>query len=189
MAQSEDANMIILGDLNFDYKLDDSLNKNPIYNLEDLFELKQLITEPTRVTDTSSSTIDVILTSMPESHSESGVRKVALSDHYIVYTILQFKKEKKKHKEVRFRDYKNFNAENFIHDLRTSSILHNVSLIQDVDDAWDIWKKEVLRISDKHAPIKIMRLKDRRNPWVTKDIVKLMYARDRLDDKAQVINK
>ena len=61
MVQSKDKEITILGDLNYDYKIDETLNTNPIFTLK-TFELKQLITDSTRVTVTSSSTIDLILT-------------------------------------------------------------------------------------------------------------------------------
>ena len=52
---------------------------------------------------------------------------------------------------------------------------------------WNEWKNALLQLSDKHAPFKSMRLKDRRNPWINKDIIKLMNVRDhahKLADKA-----
>ena len=45
--------MVLLGDLNFDYKFDESLSTNPIRYIEDLYGLRQLVTEPTRTTLTS----------------------------------------------------------------------------------------------------------------------------------------
>ena len=54
----------------------------------DLCNLTQLITEPTRVTDNSSSTIELICTSMPERPCRSVVIYVALSDHYLVSTVV-----------------------------------------------------------------------------------------------------
>ena len=39
-------------------------------------------------------------------------------------------------------------------------------------------------VSNKHAPIKTSRLKVRSNPWMTSDIVKFMYKRDRIHNLA-----
>ena len=39
-------------------------------------------------------------------------------------------------------------------------------------------------ICNKNAPIKVARLKKRSNPWVTPDVVKLMYERDHVHAKA-----
>ena len=43
---------------------------------------------------------------------------------------------------------------------------------------WNDFKETFFRISDKHAPFMTRRLKQRNNPWVTRDIVELMYERD-----------
>ena len=45
-------------------------------------------------------------------------------------------------------------------------------------EKWNLFKTAFLDLSKKHAPIKTMRVKDRYCPWVDKDIVKLMYARN-----------
>ena len=88
-ATLENPHVIALGDLNFDYKLDDSLCNNPIYYLEMSYGLRQLITEKTRVSHQSQSTIDVILTSHPDMHKKSGIIKYTLSDHFLTYTEVQ----------------------------------------------------------------------------------------------------
>ncbi len=41
----------------------------------------------------------------------------------------------------------------------------------DVDTACVKWKTIVLELFDKHAPAKVDRVKDRCNPWITKDIM------------------
>ena len=46
------------------------------------------------------------------------------------------------------------------------------------------FKSELIRISNKHAPIHTRRLKCRNNPWMTKEILTLMYPRDHCKDKA-----
>ena len=45
--------IMIFGDLNFNYKLDESLSSNPVRLIENLFQLSQIVTEPTRKTLTS----------------------------------------------------------------------------------------------------------------------------------------
>ena len=56
--------------------------------------MKQLINSPTRVTNISSSIIDLIYTSDERLHSGSGVLKTTISDHYSVYTIINLKSGK-----------------------------------------------------------------------------------------------
>ena len=85
-----------MGDLNFDYKLDESMHTNPVFLLENLFDLKQIVQTPTRVTHTSSTLIDVILTSCPLKHSLTGVHNSTLSDHYFVFTTLNISHQQRK---------------------------------------------------------------------------------------------
>ena len=57
-----------------DFNLDLSMNTNRKWlNLIELFDLSQLISQPTRVMETSSTIIDHVYTSHPENISESFV--------------------------------------------------------------------------------------------------------------------
>ena len=62
---------IVIGDLNINCLEDTFNNRNEIQYLCDLFNISQLVKEPTRVTTTSKTLIDVILTSMPENHQNT----------------------------------------------------------------------------------------------------------------------
>ena len=41
-----------------------------------------------------------------------------------------------------------------------------------------------MNVCNKHAPIRTCRVRNKHNPWVTPNIIKLMYKRDFLHDKA-----
>ena len=51
---SEDKDLVILGDFNYDYKTDIISSENPLNMIENLFSLTQMMHKPTRVTSTSS---------------------------------------------------------------------------------------------------------------------------------------
>ena len=72
-----------MGDINCDL-LSES-NANALLNVSDVYGLRQLITEPTRVTPSSSSLIDLIFTDQPDLVSFSGISHVGISDHSLVY--------------------------------------------------------------------------------------------------------
>lgn len=186
-ALSENKVTVISGDLNFNFTNDETLYNNPLHYIENLYGLTQLITDFTRVTNSSRSIIDIIFTSDPSLHVTSGVYKICLSDHYLTYTILGQSKpalEKQKHNKVRYRSYKEFNLNNFLSDLNNSNILNHILDSESIEEAWTQWKNEFLRICDKHAPISERRFKNRYKPWVNQDIVKLMYKRDHLHEIA-----
>ena len=121
--------IVMFGDLNFNYIIDESLSSNPIHLIETLFQMSQMISEPTRRTLTSSTLLDVILTSIPEKHSESRVLKTAFSDHYSLFTVIDATKSLSNnggHKLIKFRDYKNFDENEFLDDITGSECLENI---------------------------------------------------------------
>ena len=132
--------------------------------------MHQLIDQPTRVHDKTSPVLDVILTSHPALHRKSAVLKYTLSDHYLIYTHVEFENNKPSvvdHNTVKFHDMKNFDMESFSNDLISCDILNGS---QDNDNiSWDRWELAYTDICDKHAPMKSLRLKKRSNPWVTHD--------------------
>ena len=54
------------------------------------------------------------------------------------------------------------------------------------DDIWLDWVNAFLKICNKHAPIKNIRVKQSRySPWITPDILTLIHKRDYLKRKAK----
>ena len=82
--------IILLGDLNIDTSQKQTRVNNPIYDLCNILNMENLIHDPTRITSSSSTTIDHIITSMSHNYKASGVVEIAISDHYLVYTVLNF---------------------------------------------------------------------------------------------------
>ena len=60
-------------------------NTQDVLNITDIYNLKQLITEPTRITPLSSTLIDVIFTNLPDNTTCSGVSHIGISDHSLIY--------------------------------------------------------------------------------------------------------
>ena len=176
--------VISLGDLNFDYILDETLTTNPIHYIETAYDMQQLTDQPTRVDDKTSSVLDVILTSHPALHRKSAVLKYTLSDYYLIYTHMEFENTKPSvvdHNTVKFHDMKNFS-----NDLISCDILNGS---QDNDDIWwERWKLAYAYICDKHAPMKGLILKKRSSPWMTLDIIKFLYERDHVHANATQSN-
>ena len=65
--------VVIIGDLNINCLGDEARVNNPLLQLCDLYDMSLLIKEPTRVTCTTSTLIDIILTTMPEAHTSSCI--------------------------------------------------------------------------------------------------------------------
>lgn len=98
---SKRKNMVILGDFNYDLsysnKTDNAVTNSFAKSLYS-FNLVNLIKQPTRITDTSSSLIDLIITTQLFSKSHiclTGCYDPCISNHHLVYTSLNFKKPKR----------------------------------------------------------------------------------------------
>ena len=88
---------------------------------------------------TSSKCLDHILTTIPECHDLCGVAKISVSDHYLIYTSVECKRNNASHNLVRFRDYTNFDSKNFIEDLNKCEMLCNKD---DTSDSMEVkWKQ------------------------------------------------
>ena len=154
--------------------------------IEKLNGMSQLVHNFTRVTDKSATLKDVILSTHPMLHQFTRTFECTLSDHYLVYTAIDVVKGDtlNKHNEIRYRCFKNFNSVSFINDIENSDIFKNIYNNTNVDNAWNEWKIEFIRICNKHAPVRIRRMKDRYKPWVNNEILKLMYKRNFLHKRA-----
>ena len=91
-AQLDDIPIMSMGDLNYDYRLDESLSNNPIHYIEMTYEMTQLILQPNRETSDTSTTLDIILVSHPGLHTCSGVIQYNFNDHYLIHTEFALKK-------------------------------------------------------------------------------------------------
>ena len=80
--------MYILGDLNCDLLpiVSDCATKK-LKSLLETYQLSQLIDEPTRITKTSSTLIDHLITNNPQKVISYGVIHSGMSDHRLMYGI------------------------------------------------------------------------------------------------------
>ena len=153
------------------------------------FVCNQLIEEPTRVTLTSSSITDHIATTSARNIIESGVHKVSMSDHYMVFCVRKFEGAlKKDHKVVTTRSMKNFDKDAFLADVAGICWERGFSETDDVNVLVTQWSTLFSLIIDKHAPIKTLRVSEKYCPWVNVGLKQLIRSRDKLK-KAAVKSK
>ena len=177
-ATNYNPNVLILGDLN--ENILSGLTGTFIDLMCTLLNVNQLVTEPTRVTVTTSTLLDHVYTSFKDAHTETKVLKVCVSDHYLVTTTID-SSVTYKHKTVKCRSFKNFNNSSFNFDIARMCDLVNFNDFDDITDMWLLWKNEFKSICDKHAPIKEIRVRNKDDrPWVDADTISLMNERDRV---------
>lgn len=172
----ESKELILMGDFNLNWL--DTTNHNLFNDLN----LTQIIKDPTRITKTCSSLIDLILVTHPNRIINSGVLSDCLSDHCIIFCIWKISMPHLPPKYIRVRDTKSFNTDLFIRNLQMVN-WNRISLIPDVADAWDFFRAEFQQVIDKHAPWTTIKVKGHHLPWISSDLIKLFKQRDKAFDK------
>ena len=117
IAQTTGFEIILMGDFNIDYK---SCPNKKLLNMIQLFDLSQLVTEPTRITETTATTIDHVYSSHPENITECFISHFTISDHFPVCFTRKtnFKVIKNDHRTTSYRCFKKFDDILFLNDLQ-----------------------------------------------------------------------
>ena len=145
--------------------------------LSSVYQLGQLISEPTRVTDKSATLIDLAFINDTNNIAKSGVIYNGMSDHNIIYIVRRFVPLKRQEIKKEVRNLKYFEADHFIYDL-SNIPWENIENIDNANVAWKIWKTNFNTILDKHAPIRHKRVNKSSVPWLNSNIKQLMQNRD-----------
>ena len=135
-----------------------------------------IITIPTRVTDTSSTVIDHVITNDTSHCIRPGVIQTAnISDHYPIFCeVLGYAIPTNKKMHYTFRDKSNFDADRYCTDLNDSIfnfMLDSEEITEtNFDDSFEAFVSIIQHTIEKHAPLKRMSRKQKkikRKPWIT----------------------
>jgi len=91
------------------------------------------------------------------------------------------------YKTVEVRLLKNFNEVAFLQDLRMID-WNRVSTHNNPDEMWDLWKHFLVSAINKHATFRTKRVKNKRSPWITNELLREIRKRDFLKKKAASTN-
>ena len=171
----------LLGDLNIDISPTKVTPGSSIY-IDSLnsFGSVPIVTIRTRVSDTTSTIIDHIITNDTFRVIKPGVIRHdnKLSDHYVIFcSISGFSISPLKVNHHTFRDKSNLNVENYCDEMYESVN----KFLADLDDltetkyniSFDSFISLVLKVIDNHSPLKKLSRKQKKlmnKPWITKGI-------------------
>jgi len=178
--------LIIAGDFNVDL-LQNNYLSNTWSHIFESNGFHQLVTEPTRVTNSSSTLIDHVLSRecIKIQKTQVSVLKYCISDHYPVMISLSLNKHrrKKQHDEIKYRDFKHFNEIEYLNDLQNAD-WDKLDRCVNPGEALLELEHIINAALDKHAPIKQKRIKKTNKPaWLTKEIICAIRKRNRLRSK------
>ena len=148
----------------------------------DKFCLSNVIDKPTRVTDTTSSLINVILVSHVDRMSTSGNLHLGVSDHDLIYVIRKQRLPKPKAKTIEFRTTKNLDVNSFVKDLEEIP-WDSAYAYDNIDDIWHHWATPFNQTLHKHVPLVQKKIANRQIRWITVQIRKEIRKRNQLYKK------
>lgn len=174
--------VVVLGDININF-LSNDLSKIKLLNLLGIFNMRQLITEPTRfnLTSNNSSLIDVVMANQELDFVKSDSVPIsrAVTDHNLVYVIFNLRKTPNTNKIIKCRNYKNIDFAQF-HNEAEQLQWNRVYYTNNIENKLEIFNKNILYLINKYAPLHEKRVKDKTfNPWITDNIKHLMHLRDK----------
>ncbi len=168
---------ILLGDFNINW--DNKLDRKKLKQLTDNHNLTQVIQGPTRITNTSKTTIDLIFTNKSDRISTTFNLLSGLSDHNL---ILCSRKVNWKHSTslIRASSYQiipKTEQQNLTNALQEYDWL-NVLTNNEAEDSCSIFSKCVKEILDSFTKKVKFKRRKKALPWVKDDVWKLMKERD-----------
>ncbi len=115
----ENKEIYILGDLNINLLAQNVSIAKKLQEIMELYQLTKIIDDPTRITESTKSLLDVCITSSTEKIISLGVIHLGISDHSLIYAIrkLNYVPKTEARNSIEYRNFKHFNAESFLNDL------------------------------------------------------------------------
>lgn len=168
--------VVIMGDLNINLADNNNSQSKKLVSFAESMFLNQLIKDPTRVTSTSESLIDHILTDIPHVNL-SGTINLNLTDHFPIFVIKKKIRCKKSFTEVTGRKYKSADLTDFETDIRaidTDTLFRSGN----PNKIWGALFEQIMTIVDRHFPIRSFKIPNSRPFYLDETLVRLMHQRD-----------
>ena len=180
----QDKELILTGDLNCDLSLLVlQSHSRQLLDILELFQMKQVIADTTRITSNTALLLDIIATNRPDKVKESGALHLGISNHSLAYLCLKISLARDKPKIVESRNLKNYNV-NYFND-HFSHLLNNSPCNQnDPDQLWDQFRNIFNHVSNIYATFKTRKVRRTYSPWLTTKIRYEMNKRDYLKKRA-----
>ena len=170
------------------FKIDTTPLINKYKEFCQTFSLTEIIKDPTRITCSTSSILDHILTNSLEKISQKGTIDVGLSDHQLIYCTRKVLRTKlNMHNQIQVRSLKKYSDEAYTNTLRKVNF-PNYDTFSNVNVAYTDLVKKIWNTIDSVAPIKELRIKNNTQGWFDNEIADAIKIRDKYFKKFKKSN-
>ena len=175
-----DLEICIMGDFNINYLGPREPNAKILKWIEHSTGLRQLIKSPTRYS-TIDSCIDLIFTNCQNIKCHT-IHDLNINDLQMISLTRKHLAKPSDSNSFLGRSYKNNNKELFCNILQNYNwnTFHESA---DPSDAWSILYNVILKTDI--CPQKLFHIKKMRDPWISDEIMEILYEKDRLLNKAK----
>ena len=174
-------NFVLAGDLNINLLDPKSDTQNHFSDLRDTFTLTNLVKDKTCFKNKDGTLLDVLLTNKPNSFQKSVTTETGLSDcHKLVSTVFRSTFIKLPPKTIKYRSYKTYDKQNFLHELDQRLIQGD---IYKTDDSYSKLTEILSEVLEKHAPLKTKTIRGNQAPFMNKNLSKVIMTKSRIRNK------
>lgn len=169
--------LYLTGDVNLDH-----LCKQPnetttsLSSLLKSYGFTQYIKEPTRVTATTKTTLDVMYVKTSKL-IEPMVTRTMLSDHFLISCSRSLDYHKPQCKLITGRTYKHYTYEKAKSFYRRQRL--DLLYQMDVNLAWETMLKYITNCANILCPFKQITVRQDPSPWITKELIEQLSDRDK----------
>ena len=173
----------LLGDFNIDFlKYDQHQSTEKYLDMLYSYNIIPIITKPTRITNHTKTLIDHIYTNTSILHITAGIGLLDISDHLPVFCIANIA-PKQNNEKMYCRDYKNFNKEIYLNDMRSIAWSSLLSENGDLNQSTINVLNTIKTLVNNHAPLKQVSRSKRKQftkPWITNGILKSIKTKQKM---------
>lgn len=169
--------VFIFGDLNDNLLVGGSNLGKVIKNLN----LKQMIDKATRITQTSSTLLDVVITNKSDMIASSNVFPSSIADHEHISVTINVRKPKKIPELRTFRSRKDYSQNIFCQLLLSEDqALNNILDTDNVSLQVDVLSNVFTKCLDRCAPVVTKEITRPPAPWIDRNLKKLITDKNKL---------
>ena len=174
----QDKEIHLLGDFNLDVILGATGKGKELVQMCKQKGLIQLVQSPTRVTPKKKSIIDLYFTNC-QHVADSGLTKTNVSDHSQIFMRKKKAPQERIKSSFKGRIYKSYDSKGFSQEIQAHD-WGEVPGMEDCNDAWERFNEVIKTKLDKMCPLKDIKIKKVKVPWLTSDHLEQIKLKDDL---------